>query len=58
MLTAAPAFNHSDEELEFLARLVNQQTAWQQMGTKGIKDGRGFMDNKPGQNHPADMLGK
>jgi len=37
---------------------VNQQTAWQAMGAKGIKDGRGFMDNRPGQVHPADMLGK
>lgn len=58
MLTSAPAINHSDEELEFLARLVNQQTAWQAMGYKGIKDGRGYLDNRPGQVHPADMLGK
>ena len=28
-LTPANAINHSDEELEFLAGLVNQQTAWQ-----------------------------
>ncbi len=55
MLTAAPAINHTDEELEFLARLVNQRTAWQTMGYKGIKDGRGYLENKPGQLHPAEV---
>ncbi|MEO8390526.1 MAG: iron dicitrate transport regulator FecR [Polaromonas sp.] len=40
-LTPANAINHSDEELEFLARLVNQQTAWEIAGRKGIKDGSG-----------------
>ena len=57
-LTAAKAINHTDEELEYLARLVNQQTAWQILGKKGIKDGKGYMDDKPGQMNPADMLGK
>lgn len=37
-LTPAKAINHSDEELEFLARLVNQRTAWQITGKKGTKD--------------------
>lgn len=41
MLTPAGAINHTDEELEFLARLVNQQTAWQIAGRKGTKDGSG-----------------
>ena len=55
MLTPAKAINHTDEELEFLARLVNQRTAWQVMGKKGVKDGKGYMDDKPGQSHPAAM---
>lgn len=37
-LTPAKAINHTDEELEFLARLVNQKTAWQIAGKKGHKD--------------------
>lgn len=57
-LTPAKAINHSDEELEYLARLVDQRTAWQIMGKKGMKDGKGYMEDKPGQMHPADMLGK
>lgn len=31
-LRPAPGWNHTDEELEFLARLVGQQTAWQISG--------------------------
>lgn len=31
-LTFAQAINHTDEEVEFLARLVGQRTAWQVMG--------------------------
>jgi hypothetical protein len=42
-LSPAPAMNHSDEELEFLAGLVDQRTAWQIAGRKGIKDGSGRM---------------
>ncbi len=38
-LTPAPAINHSDDELEFLARLVDQRTAWQISGKKGKKVG-------------------
>ena len=45
------------QELEFLAQLVNQQTAWQRMGKKGVKDGKGYMEDKPGQMHPAAMPG-
>lgn len=41
LLTPAGAINHTDEELEFLARLVNQRTAWQISGIKGSKDGGG-----------------
>ncbi|MCY7307005.1 MAG: iron dicitrate transport regulator FecR [Rhodoferax sp.] len=52
-LSAAAAINHADEELEMLARLVGQRTAWQAMGKKGVKDGRGYMEEKPGQLHPA-----
>lgn len=52
-LSPAKAINHTDEELEFLARLVNQRTAWQEMGKRGVKDGMGYMEDKPGQTHPA-----
>jgi hypothetical protein len=58
MLTPANAINHTDEELEFLARLTGQQTAWQIAGHKGIKNGMGYMDEKAGQVHPAALLGK
>ena len=34
MLTPAKVINHSDEELEYLARLLNQRTAWQIAGKK------------------------
>lgn len=37
-LTPARAINHTDEELEFLAGLVNQRTAWQISGRKGVKN--------------------
>ncbi|OYT91522.1 MAG: iron dicitrate transport regulator FecR [Burkholderiales bacterium PBB3] len=43
MLTPAKAINHTDEELEFLARLANQRTAWQIAGKKGTKDGSGYL---------------
>jgi hypothetical protein len=58
MLTPANAINHTDEELEYLARLTGQQTAWQIAGHKGIKNGMGYMEEKAGQVHPAAMLGK
>ena len=40
-LTPAPAINHTDEELEFLAKLINQRTSWQVSGRKGVKDSTG-----------------
>lgn len=40
-INPAGAINHTDEELEFLAQLVAQRTAWQIAGRKGAKDGRG-----------------
>ena len=46
-LSPAGAINHSDEELEFLAQLIGQRTAWQIMGRKGVKDGKGTMDGTP-----------
>ncbi|MDR7306493.1 iron dicitrate transport regulator FecR [Rhodoferax saidenbachensis] len=58
MLTPAKAINHTDEELEYLAKLVDQQTAWQILGKKGVKDGKGYMEEKEGQMHPAEMLGR
>lgn len=42
-LSPARALNHSDEELEFLAGLIDQRTAWQIAGRKGNKDGSGKM---------------
>jgi hypothetical protein len=53
LLTPAKAINHTDEEVEALARLMNQRTAWEIAGRKGVKDGSGYMDEKPGQAHPA-----
>ena len=43
LLTPAGAINHTDEELEFLASLIGQRTAWQIAGRKGTKDGSGQM---------------
>ena len=37
-ISAAKAINHTDEELEFLARLTAQRTAWQISGKKGGKE--------------------
>ncbi|MBX3588261.1 MAG: iron dicitrate transport regulator FecR [Ramlibacter sp.] len=53
LLTPAKAINHTDEEMEFLARLVNQKTAWQIAGKKGVKDGMGYMDSGASHTHPA-----
>ena len=53
LLTPAGAINHTDEELEYLARLIDQRTAWQTMGKKGVKDGKGYMDEGPNNAHPA-----
>ena len=53
MLTQAKAINHTDEELEFLARLVDQRTAWEVAGRKGVMDGMGYMEPVPGAQHPA-----
>ena len=52
-LTPAPALNHTDEELEFLAGLINQRTAWQIAGRTGVTDGRGYMEQRPPEAHPA-----
>ncbi|MBC7648592.1 MAG: iron dicitrate transport regulator FecR [Vitreoscilla sp.] len=43
-LAPAGAINHTDEEMEFLAQLMDQRTAWQIMGRKGVKDGKGGME--------------
>ncbi len=55
-LTPAKAINHTDEEIEFLARLIDQRTAWQILGKKGVKDGKGYMDEEPASQHPAATL--
>jgi hypothetical protein len=38
LITPAGAINHTDEEVEALAKLVAQQTAWQISGRKGDKN--------------------
>lgn len=43
-LTPARAINHTDEELEYLARLIGERTAWQISGKKGSK----FMEREYG----------
>ena len=53
LLTPARAINHTDEEVEFVAALLDQRTAWQVAGRTGVKDGRGYMDQQPEQMHPA-----
>lgn len=52
-ITPGPALNHTDEELEFLAGLIGQRTAWQVLGRTGVKDGRGYMEQQPPEAHPA-----
>jgi hypothetical protein len=52
LLTPARAINHSDEEVEMVAALLNQRTAWEILGRRGSKDGSGYMDPAPGQVHP------
>jgi hypothetical protein len=53
LLTPAKAINHTDEEVEALAKLMNQRTAWDIAGRKGVKDGQGYMEEKPPAMHPA-----
>jgi hypothetical protein len=53
LITPAAALNHTDEELEFLARLVGERPRWEELGRKGVKDGRGYMDERPATAHPA-----
>lgn len=55
-LTPAKAINHTDEEMEYLAKLVNQRTAWEAAGRKGVKDGAGYMEQQPPSAHPAMQL--
>lgn len=49
LLTPAHAINHTDEEVEAMAALVHERTAWEILGRKGNKDGTGSMDPQP---HP------
>ena len=53
LLTPAKAINHTDEEVEALAQLIGQRTAWQIAGRTGVKDGNGYMEERPPQAHPA-----
>ena len=54
LLTPGPLLNHTDEELEYLAQLVNQRTAWQITGRKGEKDGSSYGGyGNPGSTDPS-----
>ncbi len=55
-LTPAGAINHTDEEMEMLAKLIDQRTAWEMMGKKGVKDGQGYMEQQPSSMHPATQM--
>ena len=48
-LTPARAINHTDEEVEMVAALMGERTAWQVLGRRGVKDGAGYMEQRP---HP------
>ena len=54
LITAAPPINHTDEELENLAKLVDQQTAWQITGRKAQK---GASSSGDGYGTPAAAAG-
>ncbi|WP_295856116.1 iron dicitrate transport regulator FecR [uncultured Xylophilus sp.] len=46
--------NHTDDEMEMLARLVGQRTPWETAGRRGDRDGMGTLDPAPaGMVHPA-----
>ncbi|HMA09419.1 MAG TPA: iron dicitrate transport regulator FecR [Ramlibacter sp.] len=49
-LTPARAINHTDEEMENLAGLIGERTAWQIAGKRGDHNGSGYME--PNQVHP------
>ena len=57
LLRKGPLINHTDEELENLAALIDQRTAWQIAGRKGMKDSTGYIDDVPGRVNPAELLG-
>lgn len=52
LMSAARPINHTDEELEYLAGLVGQRTAWQLAGHKGTMDGSGRLDPGSGYGNP------
>jgi hypothetical protein len=53
MLTPARAINHTDEEVERVAALVHERTAWEILGRRGTHDGRGYLDPQPGAQPPS-----
>lgn len=52
---SSPAVNHSDEEVESLARVLNIKTSWELRG-KGVFDGRGLLNQDNRFSHPADTI--
>ena len=56
LLSPAKAINHTDEELEILAALIDQRTTWQIKGQKGVKNGMGQLTESSGSIHPAENI--
>jgi hypothetical protein len=52
-LTPAKAINHTDEEMEKLAALAGERTAWEIQGRRGTHDGSGYLEDRPVTEHPA-----
>ena len=52
-LRPAKSLDHTDEELEVLARLVSQSTQWQITGQRGVMNGSGFPQERPDLRHPG-----
>jgi hypothetical protein len=54
-INPAQPMDHSDEEQDYLARQVGQQTAWSRANQLGSRDGSGTLGVAPaGFRHPAD----
>ncbi len=53
LLRPAKAINHTDEELEMLAKLIGVPTEWQITGNRGVMNGSGFPTEQPGRVHPG-----
>ncbi len=52
-LRPAKSLDHTDEELENLAKLVGQPTQWQITGQRGVMNGSGFPEERADRRHPG-----